>query len=80
MNEFRKVVSEKVGQLEPQKRQGPTAQNTDLSPCIANPEDLMSDGKSTGRPQISCIDAKKGLEVNLKTIQRARTIFQRFLK
>jgi hypothetical protein len=51
----------------------------ELSSCIADPNTVCGNGTQPSRRNVSEIDSKRGLRVNLKTLQRARRIFDKLL-
>jgi len=51
----------------------------ELSRCIADPAAINGEGESPAIKTISPADSGKGLKINLRTLKRAREIFQRIL-
>lgn len=51
----------------------------ELSSCIADPDTVCGTEAQPSRNNVSEIETKRGLQINLKTLQRARRIFDRLL-
>lgn len=52
---------------------------SDLAECIADPDIVRKNGKSSRAGKVSCVEPKNGLELNLKSLQRARQIFRHLI-